>query len=156
MAEPTLSAANRFEKFVDRSNLSGCHIWTGNRNASQYGQFKSNRLVKAHRFAWELANGPIPKGLNVLHRCDNPPCVNPAHLFLGTQADNIRDRDSKGRSNYQRGEHNGSAKLNEGAVMEIRSRYATGACGQRQLARDFDVCKTTIAGIVNRKIWAHL
>ena len=81
---------------------TGCHIWQGSRHMKQqYGQIrKGGKLVYAHRVSYERQHGPIPYGMNVLHRCDNPPCVNPDHLFLGTQLDNIRDRDAKGRGDF--------------------------------------------------------
>src|ERR1700756_2891954 len=82
----------------------GCWEWQGKRHYKGYGHFTvrgqgRRRTLKAHRVSWELANGPIPEGLHVLHSCDNPPCVNPDHLFLGTDMDNVHDRDAKGRRN---------------------------------------------------------
>jgi hypothetical protein len=82
---------------VVRDDLGPCWVWTGRTRNTGYGGFGRSWL--AHRFAWELTNAPIADGLCVLHRCDNPPCVNPAHLFLGTQADNNRDCGAKGRNN---------------------------------------------------------
>lgn len=77
----------------------GCEPWTGCRSAAGYGIIqREGRTMRAHRVAWALAYGPIPDGLNVLHRCDNPPCCNPTHLWLGTHADNMRDRGAKGRT----------------------------------------------------------
>jgi len=92
----------RFWAKVDRTD--DCWLWTACRTTHGYGQFRPERSrgAQAHRVAWELTNGPIPAGMLVLHRCDNPPCVNPAHLFLGTQSDNMRDMYAKGRGRPRR------------------------------------------------------
>lgn len=115
------------------------------------GLIGNNRLT--HRLAWEFANGPIPMGMFVCHSCDNPPCCNPAHLFLGTQADNDADRTSKGRSS--RGSRHPDAKLNEQAVRELRQRFAAGE-RVRTLAPDYGVSSTTAWQAIKRRTWKHV
>ncbi len=105
---------------------SGCWEWQATKNAQGYGRFSIcvghyQKWYSAHRLAWEWANEPIPAGLCVLHRCDNPSCVNPSHLFLGTHKENALDRDQKRRRRPPAGEANGRAKLLEADVRAIRS-----------------------------------
>ncbi len=108
----------------------------------------------AHRFSWELHNGPIPKGFCVLHRCDNPPCVRPDHLFLGTHLENIRDMVKKNRGYDRHGEKNPRAKLTERKVIEIRRRYELGET-QESLGREYGFVQAYISQIVLRKIWKN-
>ncbi len=109
------------ERFwVKVTRTTGCWEWQGTIGSKGYGFFKLNRKNQyAHRISYELAYGPIPKGKLVCHRCDNPRCVKPKHLFLGTHKDNLQDMVNKGRSNY--GSRNGRARLNEGMVASIRN-----------------------------------
>lgn len=107
-------------------------------------------VLRAHRLSWELAHGPIPSGLVVCHKCDNPRCVNPDHLFLGTQRDNIIDSVRKGRYNAF-----GKQKLNAAQVLEIRALAARGF-RHKDIAARFGVKRHTVTGIVNRKSWGHI
>ena len=141
---------------------NGCLEWTRNRHVFGYGKLTiDKRNVAAHRLAWELANGPIPDGLWVLHHCDNPPCINPDHLFLGTQADNARDAARKGRARGggPPGEASGNAKLTEADVRLMRWLHfmAAGKYGTIiGLARRFNVNKRTVGAVVHRHSWKHI
>lgn len=146
---------DRFWSKVDRPTPDGCWIWTAARTEHEYGVFAPDwrRTKKAHRVSWERFIGPIPNGLWVLHRCDNPPCVNPSHLFLGTRADNIQDMMQKGRAPY--GEKAFGAKLDESDVYRIRSLAAFGET-QLAISRRFGISRPQVAKIVQRRRWPHL
>ena len=134
---------------------SGCWPFEGCRNAQGYGRLHSrygSTNVAAHRVAWEFFNGPIPQNRLVLHRCDNPPCVNPDHLFIGTQKDNVRDMSLKGRRVDQIGEANGRAKLTVGRVLEIRILHTQGISA-KTLRKKYGVCETSIRNICFGKSW---
>lgn len=149
--------AERFWPKVDQrgGDVDQCWPWIAGRWPTGYGQFfmpgrgPVNNRVYAHRIAYELHYGPIPKGLFVLHRCDNRPCCNPTHLWLGTIGDNNRDRGAKGRTADQRGQANGNAKLTDEQVAEIRARYTAARGQQSALAREFGVGQPQIWRIVN-------
>jgi hypothetical protein len=139
----------------------GCWEWSGSTIGAGYGMLRRDRdsSVLAHRLSWELAHGPIPEGMKVCHSCDNPPCVNPEHLFLGTQADNMADMAAKKRHKSltrpdlnPRGERNPGAKLTAAQAGEIRAKRAEGI-PQRKLARDYGVSEATVSLIVNGKRW---
>ena len=161
-----------------------CLEWQACRDRGGYGGFKaSGKIERAHRMAWELAHGPIPDGLHVLHRCDNPPCVANDHLFLGTEADNAHDRDAKGRQSrgdshwsrqhperLARGNANGSrlhpesrprgerhvnAKLTETIVREVFKRRSQGMTYQK-IGEEFGVSDVLVGRVLARKIWAHV
>lgn len=117
--------------------------------------FRDGRYVGVHRAAWELANGPVPEGLYVLHRCDRPRCVNVDHLFLGTIADNNADRDRKGRHVALPGSANGFAKLDEAGVAQIKARLAGGE-STYALADEFGVSQATVWSIKVGRAWKHV
>lgn len=142
---------------------TGCWEWTGKKNADGYGRFGLNRRIwLAHRLSYAMHLAAIPEGMVVRHRCDNPACINPDHLLLGTHADNVADMISRGRANfstlsqYRHGETNPNAKLSAADAAEIRRRYVPRVCTQKQLAREYGVCVGNIQSIVLGKSWATL
>ena len=147
-----LPAETRFWRFVDKTaGPDGCWLWTGECGRHGYGQFRfGHRQVKAHRFAYECSVGPIKDGLLACHRCDNPPCCNPAHIFPGTNADNVADRNAKGRHAF--GEKAAAAKLTAPDVLAIRSSTESTAA----LARRFSVSWSAVARVRDGSTWRHL
>ena len=133
---------------------NGCLLWTGSTGRSGYGQIRVGAtMVRVHRLAWELANGPVPGGLHVLHRCDVRACMDPSHLFLGTPADNSADMVAKKRSGER--ERNSQAKLTPVDVLAISARISLGeTCAS--IARDFGVGPTAVMNIKTGYRWAHL
>ena len=137
----------------------GCLIWIGHRDRRGYGRIRLNgKWRRAHRVYYELLNGPIPSGAILLHSCDTPACINPAHLAVGTQLSNVQDMLRKRRANKARGEHNAKAKLTSAQVQEIRRRFIPydRQHGARPLAREFGVSSPSISAIVKREAWAHI
>lgn len=116
------------------------------------------KLLNAHRVAWIITHGEVPKGMLVCHKCDNPPCCNPNHLFLGTHADNVRDCVRKKRKNPVHGERQWCAILSESDVREIRRRYVFrgGKNSTLGLAKEFGVDRSTITAITTGRIWKHI
>jgi hypothetical protein len=143
-------------KSRSRENLNtGCWEWQGHRDDRGYGTVSLwGRKHRAHRAAYMLLVGPVPDDLEVCHRCDNPPCVNPDHMFLGTHAENMADAKAKGRS--ARGERVSGAKLTEDDVREIRRRYREGGITQSELGREYGLTQGGIGHIVLGTRWAHV
>jgi hypothetical protein len=139
--------ATGFWRRVAVSDHSACWPWTSFRNERGYGIARLDGVrQKTHRYAWQMTNGPIPDGMCVLHRCDNPPCCNPAQLFLGTTEDNVADCIAKGRHAH--------AKLTADVARAIRRAHAAGMA-LRAIARQLDLDRNTVRDIVRGVIWRH-
>lgn len=165
-----IDASPRFWKNVNRRSPSECWPWTTKHDGDGYGVMSVRyHPVRMHRMSWSLAHQRlIPQGMVVMHKCDNPICVNPSHLHLGTAGDNTRDMFAKGRESRGdrhwtrlhpekmfRGEANHNARLTTMAVRDIRERTAQGA-HRSELAREYGVTRQTIKQVVLRKSWAHV
>lgn len=179
----TVPLETRFWQNVQKTDT--CWIWTGSVMWKGYGTIsdgsKQNRKdYRAHRLSYQIHFGEIPDDLKVLHKCDNPICVNPEHLFLGTNADNSADMVAKGRSvkgqkrrpeqivkgerhgsrtkpeSTPRGQSHSAAKLTDAQVIEIRKRYAQGGILQKELAAEYQIGRPVICEILSGKMWKHL
>lgn len=141
---------SEFWNYVNQTET--CWLWKGSMYPNGYGSFKHHQ--KAHRVAFEICHGPIPSGLWVLHKCDNPPCVRPDHLFLGTPSDNARDMIKKNRhgKGAARGESHRSHKLTAAQVLNIRSSEQAPLA----LAQVYSVTRRTIYQILERSTWKHI
>jgi hypothetical protein len=141
--------ARKFWRLVDKSG--DCWEWQSYKTWFGHGRFMVNGHCRAaHRVSYTIMIGPIPKGKVLLHLCDNPGCVNPAHLRVGTQGENIRDAAGKGRL------RNRGKKLNPPQVRKIRNLYRKGVYNQTELAKIFDLTVNSVCNIVNRKTWANV
>lgn len=152
---------------VNRLDDNACWEWIGYMNTNGYGEFTVNRVkLSPHRLSYEIAYGDIPKGMFVCHHCDNPKCCNPEHLFIGTSKDNMIDAARKGRTSrgdnhymrmfpekVMRHEKNGSHKLTEEQVSEIREMYDSGDVRLRPIAKKYDISHVQVSNIVNRRQW---
>lgn len=148
-----MSAQKRFFDNIERVTESGCWLWTGGTDDSGYGRILvGNDRLKAHRYSYSLHIGPIPAGSYICHRCDVPSCVNPSHLFAGTQQDNVSDCVKKGRRVAARGERNSHAKLTERQVREIRQSTGTTTA----VGKQYGVSAVMVSYIRNRKSWSHV
>lgn len=159
----SISSERSLRQFMARLDKdpsgSGCWLWRG---ATHNGYGRLTRRVdgrslslKAHRFAYAVFTAPIPDGMSVLHRCDNPRCCNPAHLFLGTQRENVHDMETKGRARHPTGRAHGSAKLTDDDVLAILRLVKRGV-RQNAVAAAYGVTPTCINAIVKGRSWRHL
>jgi hypothetical protein len=160
---PNKPLHERFWSAIEKQPNDGCWLWRNlSTNGYGYGQIwndETTKLLLGHRISWELHHGSIPKGLFVLHKCDVPACVNPAHLFLGTQRENLEDMRRKQRGyefQPRTGQANNKAKLTEDDVKLIRTLFDAGGHSLSALGRRFGVFKQTIRQVVLRKTWKHV
>ena len=146
-----------FLSHVDIGAPDECWEWKLHRGSDGYGHVRYNSIEQyAHRVSWTIANGPIPEGMYVCHKCDNPPCCNPNHLFLGTQADNMRDAIEKGRTASRVGELNTNSKLTAPDIKRIRILLEDGSLSHRQIGALFGVVPRTISHISTGAHWSHI
>jgi hypothetical protein len=159
-----LSLIDRFKEKIDGPDKNGCMNWIGCFSNGRYGAFitgsrkdGTRKRYTSHRLSYELFVGEIPKGLCVLHKCDNTKCVNPEHLFLGTQRDNMKDMIQKGRDFHivPFGSKHGNSKLNEEQVMEIRKKFSEGI-SVKSIAKIYKISDANVRLIINKKAWKHI
>lgn len=147
-----LTAEERFWQSVSVGGDDTCWEWQAGRNEDGYGYLRwhGHKTEKAHRVAWILRFGEIPDDIEVCHQCDNPPCCNPHHLFLGTHTDNIRDMVAKGRLVTPRGEQHGEAKFSDAEIIEMRSKHQAGWKPQ-DIAKQYGVSQGYIYYILKER-----
>ncbi len=155
MDRPTTKEVARF---FDKVQITKhCWLWEAQISDKGYGQFKFHGSgIPAHRFSYQLFVGPIEPGKMILHRreCGNRSCVNPNHLYMGTNADNVRDRELWGNPGI--GEKHGRAKLSESNVLAVRRIHKDKRCGYAETAESFGVTPALIGSIVRGRLWRHL
>ena len=169
---------NFYRKISPTANDQGCLEWLGASHKDGYGRFGiAGRLFQSTRIAFFVATGIDPLNMDVCHKCDNPPCCNPDHLFLGTRADNVKDMISKGRANFQKdpakpasprvrpayirkdsavGARHGQCKLDDATVTMIREMYCKSKTTHAQIAAEFGVVQSLIGKIIRRELWRHV
>lgn len=162
-----VTAAERFWRRVAVAGPDDCWPWIPDRGKGNYGGFWLNGTNrKAHRVSWEFTHGELPVGVDVLHKCDNPPCCNPAHLFIGTDADNVADKCSKNRQakgdrngsythpeKRPRGERHGRVNVDHSQAQAIRERWETGEASKSQIARENGISRPQVLKIIERRHW---
>lgn len=148
-----LTLEDRSRKYSRLNAETGCIEWIGSKSKFGYGRVRvGENILSAHRAAWESVNGEIPDGLCVLHKCDNPPCINVDHLFLGTQADNVADMNAKGRQAVNKGEGNPRAKLTDEHIKRIRQDVRL----RSEIAIDYGISRVYVGSIQREDVWRHI
>ena len=148
---PRKTLTERFWAKVNKT--ADCWLWTKGKSGQRYGSFDCDgKTLRAHRVSWVLHFGPIPDNLCVCHKCDTPLCVRPDHLFLGTNLDNVRDREKKKRRKPPQGEKHGNAKLTLEDVMAIRQSCAS----TKEIALRYNIHRDSVSRIIRRKAWPHI
>jgi hypothetical protein len=137
--------------------MSGCWLWSGYIDALGYGRANHPKEKKAHRIMWTMFNGEIPDGKKILHRCDVRCCVNPEHLFIGTQADNVADMMEKGRNKCvpQKGEKNPMSKLNQNLVLEMRQFRNDSGLSYSKIAKKYAISTMTAFRAITKQSWSN-
>lgn len=155
-----ISMEQKFWQNVDKRGPDECWIWTGYKSEHGYGKLTSGRrkdgdfkLIRAHRFSYTLKHGPIPKGVEICHKCDNPSCVNPNHLFAGSHQDNASDMVAKGRQAI--GNRLPWAKLTPSDIPRIRQLHSEGI-SRRKIAKQYGVSYATILDVIEGRTWKHV
>ena len=158
---PIMPTKERLLEHIVVNNVTGCWEWVGCKRRG-YGHTiigsrkdGTRKTISAHRLSYLIFHGEIPAGMEVCHKCDNPSCINPDHLFAGTRQDNVDDRERKGRNNPPKVEKHAKAKLTEKDVLDIRNKRAAGKSFGK-LAKEYGVCKKTIQDAVSGKHWSYL
>jgi hypothetical protein len=157
------SFVSRFWSHVDMGAQDQCWPWTGMKDRQGYGILKARPYIyRAPRVSWAITSGSeLPDGMIVCHKCDCPACVNPSHLFIGTNYDNVQDKVSKGRQSHNRnggtsGEAHPRAKLTESNVIDIRRKYQPYKTTAKMLSKEYGVSEREIKSIVYRETWSHI
>lgn len=147
----------RFDSKYEVVTESGCWIWTAGSDKDGYGTFwKDGTTKRAHRVSYELHKTKIPEDMLVCHKCDTPSCVNPDHLFVGTNSDNMKDRSIKNRNRDQKGEKHNMCKLTESEVLELRDLLSNSPYTQRVIADKYGISYPHISDIKLRRSWSHI
>ena len=153
IAPSDLSLEERLDYYSMPEPMSGCQLWLIYADPNGYGRMKWDGTYQlAHRLAWKAHRGQIPDGIDVLHKCDVPSCINPDHLFLGTHQDNMNDKVAKGRQSRIWGERSGAHKLTSDQVRAIRVDVRR----HKDIAASYGVCQATVAHIKVGRNWRHL